>query len=98
MATEAQIQKKIKTYLEREEAYIIKTIATSHAGVPDIIGCYRGQFFGIEVKHPDRKDNVSKLQQYNIDKIVDAGGLAIVAWDVAQVKQLLKDLDELAHN
>ena len=97
MATEAQIQKKIKTLMEKEGAYLIKTIATSNAGVPDIVGCYRGSFFGIEVKHPDRKHNVSKLQQHNIDKINDAGGLAIVAWDVSHAKQLLEDLNELTN-
>lgn len=96
--TEATIQKKIKTFLEKQGAYIIKTIATSKNGVPDIIGCYKGMFFAIEVKHPDRKSNVSPLQQHNIDKINDVNGHAIVAWDLSHAKQLLEDMDELNRN
>lgn len=92
MATEQQIQKKITTYLEKQNCYIVKVISASKAGVPDIIGCYEGIFFGIEVKKPETQTNVSKLQQYNLDMIEECGGKSMVAWSVEQVEVFLDNL------
>ena len=89
MATEQQIQKKIITYLESQGCYVVKVISASKAGVPDIIGCYEGFFFGIEVKTPSTKHNVSKLQEYNIDKIRLADGHSLVAWELSQVEEFI---------
>jgi Holliday junction resolvase len=92
MATEQQIQKKIITFLEQEGCYVVKVISAAKAGVPDIIGCYEGIFFGIEVKTPQTKNNVSKLQEYNLDKIRLADGHSLVAWEVEQVEDFLWSL------
>ena len=90
--TEQQIQKKIITYLENEHnAYIVKVIAASRAGVPDILCCINGMFVAIEVKTPETMKNVSKLQQYNIDKIKATTGIAFVACSVEQVTEALND-------
>ena len=64
--TEQRIQKKIVDYLLTQGCYIVKVISASKAGVPDILGCYEGVFFAIEVKTPQTKKNVSKLQDYNL--------------------------------
>lgn len=90
--TEQQIQKKITTYLESQGCYIVKVISASKAGVPDILGCYEGVFFGIEVKTPDKHSNVSKLQHYNLDQIRLAGGHSIVAWNVEMVEEFIGGL------
>ena len=95
MATEQVIQRKMSKWLESQGVYLIKTIATTKAGVPDIVGCYKGTFIGIEVKHPDKRTNVSALQQHNLDKIVDAGGYSMVAWELQQVIEFIGDIDEL---
>lgn len=92
MATEQQIQKKITTYLESQGCYIVKVISASKAGVPDIIGCYEECFFGIEVKTPGTKNNISKLQEYNLDKIRQAGGHSLVAWNVEQVEDFINGI------
>ena len=84
--TEQQIQKKIIQYLEQEGYYVVKVISASKSGVPDILTCIEGRFVGIEVKKPETKTNVSKLQEYNLDKINEAGGVSTVAWEVEQVK------------
>jgi len=49
----------------------------SAPGVPDIIGCFKGRFIGIEVKAP--KGVVSSYQQNFIDRINEAGGIGIIA-------------------
>ena len=90
--TEQQIQKKITNYLEANGCYIVKVISASKAGVPDILGCYEGVFFGIEVKTPKTKNNVSKLQEYNLDMIRRAGGQATVAWELEHVEDFLNGL------
>ena len=90
--TEQQIQKKIVTYLEQEGCYVVKVISASKAGVLDIIGCYEGVFFTIEVKTPQTRNNVSKLQQYNADLCRRAGGHSLVAWDVEMVEDFLQGL------
>ena len=87
--SEQQIQTKIISVLENRGAYVVKIVSATRAGVPDILACYQGNFIGIEVKKPSTKTNVSKLQQYNLQKIIDAKGRAIVAWEPEQVEELL---------
>lgn len=43
-------------------------------GVPDIVGCYKGRFFSIEVKREGGKPTA--IQSRRMQEIVDAGGLA----------------------
>ena len=54
----------------------------STSGIPDIVGCYLGEFFAIEVKAPGRRKEkdrgASALQVMQMDKIRASGGFAIV--------------------
>lgn len=45
------------------------------SGVPDIIACIEGRFWGIEVKRLGKEPTV--LQARRIQEIEDAGGLAV---------------------
>ena len=90
---EQAIQKKITKYLESIGAYTIKVIQANKKGVPDVLACYKGRFIGIEVKRPETKTNVSKLQEHNLKKIVDAAGISCVAWEVDQVKEIIDGID-----
>ena len=85
--TEQQIQKKIITYLEKQGCYVVKVITASKAGVPDLLACCGGQFYGLEVKTPIGRP--SKLQLANVAKIVTAGGVAKIARSVDDVKEVL---------
>lgn len=99
--TEQQIQKNIIKYLEDNKCYTVKVITASKSGVPDIISCIPtvitanmvgttiGVFSAIEVKTPTTRKNVSKLQEYNLKKIKESSGTAIVAWEVQQIKDIL---------
>ena len=91
---EKQIQAKIKNYLEHKGAYVVKVIQATKAGVPDILACYKGLFIGIEVKKHSTKNNVSKLQQHNLNLIKLAEGRCIVAWDMDMVKDFIEDIDK----
>jgi len=91
VAKESAIQAKIRKYLESVGCYVVNGIY-SKAGVPDLIGCYKGVFFAIEVKTPETKNKVSKLQEYNLEMIRQKGGHSIVAWNVEQVEEFIGGL------
>ena len=90
---EQDIQRKIIKYLESVGAYVVKVVASNKSGTPDILACYRGIFLAIEVKRPETKTNVSELQEYNIKKIKEAGGVAIVSWDLDAVKATIDNIN-----
>lgn len=50
--------------------------------MPDIIGCYGGKFFGLEVKRPGHEHEVTPRQALVLKKIRDAGGRASVVTNV----------------
>lgn len=90
---EQDIQRKIIKYLEGVGAYVVKVVASNKSGTPDILACYRCIFLAIEVKRPETKTNVSELQEYNIKKIKEAGGVAIVSCDLDAVKATIEDIN-----
>lgn len=57
------------------------------AGIPDIIACINGRFYGFEVKTEDGKP--TKLQESTIRKIKNAGGIALVVRSVDEVKAVI---------
>jgi hypothetical protein len=59
------------------------------AGVSDILACYRGRFVAVEVKAPGKGGNVSDAQRAFLEAVKRAGGVAIVADDVAAVADCL---------
>ena len=88
--TEQALQKKILNYLDSIGAWTVKTITTNKNGTSDILACYKGRFIAIEVKRPGLLRNVSKLQQYQINRINEAGGLAFAADSLETVKEIIK--------
>jgi len=98
MLSEKQVQAKFLRALDKAEIYYIKTIACSKAGVPDVVICYGGIFFAVEIKALNGR--LSKLQQYNFDRIENNGGkIAIIsekninfAIDLLTQKEVLKKI------
>ncbi len=58
------------------------------AGIPDIICCCRGRFYGFEVKTETGKP--TGLQEVTIRKINEAGGMAAIVRSVDDVRRILK--------
>lgn len=90
-------ENKIKKFLDAEGAWFIKYWAGSQftkAGVPDILACINGYFVAIEVKAQQGKP--SELQLYNIEKIRNTGGFALVLYPSAfdRFKEFIKNLKE----
>ena len=61
-------------------------------GIPDIICCYRGRFFGFEVK--TEKGKPTKLQEAVIRQIKAAEGTALIVHSVEDVKAALAVINE----
>lgn len=95
---EKTVVKKIKDMLEKDfPGFYFKSHGSGYqkTGIPDILGCHKGIFIGIEVKTPKTKNNVSELQKKCIRDINQAGGIAFVAWDENDVKTILtKEIKE----
>ena len=75
---EVKVKKKVVAILKESRAYYFYPVTGGYggSGVPDIIGCYHGNFFGIECKAG--KNKPTPLQQKNINSIHAAGGTALV--------------------
>ena len=90
MPGEQKIQKQIIDYLQKFKCYIIKTVVTTKAGVPDLIVCYKGKFIALEVKTD--KGETTPLQYYNLREIEKAGGWGYIVRSVEDVQLILKQL------
>ena len=88
--SEQALQKKILNYLDSIGCWTVKVITCNKNGTSDILACYKGRFIAIEVKRPGLLRNVSKLQQYQIDRINGAGGIAFAADSLETVKEIIK--------
>lgn len=92
---EAKVQKQIQDGLNK--AYPGSFFFKSHggayqqSGLPDLMGTIYGIFIGIEVKTPQKKTNVTKLQQHCIDQIKRAGGIAFVSWSKEHALEILEE-------
>ena len=93
MINESSFIIKIKRYLKERGAYCEKIWGGGFqsAGIPDIIGCYKGRFIGIEAKVGTNKP--SEIQKVKIKKINEAGGFARVVRTLDEVKELLDEID-----
>ena len=89
---EAKVKKLVVAQLKALGAYYFYPVTGGYgaSGVPDIVGCYKGRFFGIECKAG--KNKPTDLQKKNLEQIVAAWGLALVVneLNVADVTQILE--------
>jgi len=91
---EAKVKKKVVEALRSLGAYHFYPVTSGYgaSGVPDIVGCYRGRFFGIECKANGNKPTA--LQQMNLDRITSVGGIALVI-DETNIEDVTKALEKL---
>ena len=78
MTPEAKVKKVVVKQLRALGAYYFYPVTGGYgrSGVPDIVGCYKGKFFGIECKAG--KNTPTPLQQINLDDIEKQNGIALV--------------------
>lgn len=79
MPREKTLDNKVKTFLRARGSWNLKYWAGggfTKSGIPDILACVDGYFFGIEDKRDD--GNPSMLQIQNLKKIRKSGGYGIL--------------------
>ena len=77
---EKAFEEKVKIFLKEQGCWVLKTWSNGvqRSGVPDLLVCCNGYFVGVELKA--EKGKPSELQLWNIEKIREAGGIAIVLY------------------
>ena len=96
MTPEKRVKEAIKAFLKTLPNcwfFMANTHGYGVNGVPDIVGCYRGVFFAIEVKAPGKLKNVTALQQMQINAINQSHGWALAADSVERVKEVFNLID-----
>ena len=78
MTPEGAVKAKVKIILKELQCYYFMPSANGYgrSGIPDFIGCLNGAFFAIETKAG--KGTTTALQDREIQRIKDAGGIALV--------------------
>jgi Holliday junction resolvase len=77
---ESRRSREIMARLRLKGCFCFKVWGSEHmmVGLPDIIGCCKGKFFGLEVKNPEDRSDTSVRQEYVMDLIRQAGGISQV--------------------
>lgn len=77
---ESRLSRDIQNALRGEGAFCFKVWGNDHtmAGLPDIVVCVDGKFLGLEVKLPESRRDVSKIQRLRHAQIEEAGGVVRV--------------------
>jgi len=95
MTPEAKVKKKVTEQLKKLGAYYFYPVTGGYgrSGVPDIVGCYRGNFFAFECKAG--KNKPTALQDKNLSDIGVAGGIACVVNEdnMMDIENILKGID-----
>jgi len=91
---ESKVKRKVNAVLAALDCYFFYPMTGGYgrSGVPDIIGCYKGLFFGIECKAGAGK--TTALQEANINEINRVGGCSfVVREDTATLEYIREKLD-----
>ena len=78
---EKKVKKKVRALLDELGAYYVMPVTGGYGsqGAPDFLVCLKGKFVGIETKAG--KGKTTALQDLNLQKIRDAGGVALVIYE-----------------
>ena len=91
---EAQVKAGVRKILDEEKVWYFMPTGAGYgrAGIPDIVACVNGHFLAIECKAG--KGKTTALQEREIQRIQDAGGLVVVPNEssIAQVRVAVQAL------
>lgn len=75
---EATLTRKIVNSLNAYSGYWVKIHGGPYqtGGLPDIVGCYAGKYYGLEVKLPGKEHTLTERQAHRLAQIRKAGGRA----------------------
>ena len=88
---EAKLTKKCAEAIRNRGAFVTKIHGGPNqpAGLPDLVGCHKGFFFGIEMKMPGKEGTLTPRQQKKLRDIADADGYTAVCTSVSECEDLI---------
>jgi hypothetical protein len=93
---ESRLSRKIRKHLEETYPgiFVFKVWGSEHmmAGLPDLLGCWQGRFFGLEVKMPEKRMDVSPRQRFVMRLIADAGGTVAVVTTTSEADVVIRSI------
>jgi hypothetical protein len=91
--TETQLKNKVlKAIKEKYPQCFAQKIADKFtSGIPDLIGCFNGRFWAVELKVG--RNNATPLQLHFLYKIDLAGGRTAICRSVKDVMEFLKTME-----
>jgi len=77
----------------RPDIWLMKVMGNSiqTGGIPDILACYKGKFYAIELKRPDGQGVLATRQEAQLRRIIRAGGIGVVVDSLEQFKEIFND-------
>ena len=94
MTPEGKVKSAIKKYLDSlaPNCWYFMPIMMGYGrkGIPDIVGCYKGKFFAIEVKAPGAESHTTPWQDTELLGIRMSSGTALVCSSAEAVHAVFK--------
>lgn len=89
---ESHFQSKAIELIKNLGGYVIKIHVSAYEsqGEPDLVVCYLGKFIAFELKVDG--NTTSKLQEYKINKIQQAGGIAKAVYCLKDIEDTLYEI------
>lgn len=90
---ESKVKAQVRSELQVRGAWFFFPPANGFGkgGIPDVVGCLRGRFFGIECKAPGKLHTLTELQKMRLQEIEEAGGLAVAVDSVSTLRDVLDE-------
>ena len=92
---ERVVKDKVRKLLGELDCYYVMPVTGGYGtqGAPDFLVCHRGRFIGIETKAG--KGRTTTLQELNLSRIRNAGGVALVIYedDIDRLKKCLYEIE-----
>ena len=97
MAGESRLLKEARKFLKSlKKCWFVKLNDSCTMGLPDIIGCYFGVFFAIELKSEEGRPTA--LQTIILNLIRMAGGQVCVARTLSEIQSFIGGVKDHARN
>ena len=85
---ETRFKRRVLKKLRERGAWVEKIQQRAIRGTPDLLGCWAGRFFALELKASE-SEKADPLQKHKLEEIREAGGLA----DTVHPKNLEEVID-----
>lgn len=92
---ETKLTTEILKSLKKYGGFWVKIHGSAYqtSGLPDIVGCYRGQFIAIEVKMPGKAEDASLRQRHMLKRIRSAGGVPRIVTSTEEALEVVRSAD-----